>query len=169
MAQPNVPANSRSKSRSKFLLRARSSPPLSRAREERVFSVTISTSPRLGVFRDIDFGHRSVALLESQAIFRGAPIYAYCLMPNHAHILIGVGPRSPLPRFVERWKERCAREWWRLRRQESFWQRGFDDQGPHGPEEVRATALHILGNPVRAGLVEDRRDYPLAGSFVWKV
>ena len=169
MAQPGFPAAFRNIVRSKHRNGARYGLPSPGRREERVFSVTISTSPRRAVFDHIDFGHRCVALLESQALFCGAPIYAYCLLPEEAQFLIGVSPRAPLPRFVERWKSRCSREWWRLERQEPFWQHGFDETGPHAATEVPSAAARILENPVRVGLVDDPGSYPLAGSFVWKV
>ncbi len=46
-----------------------------------------------------------------------------------------------------------------------MWQRSFFDHALRREEDLRKAAEYVLNNPVRDGLVEDRRDYPLCGSF----
>jgi len=96
-------------------------------------------------------------------------VYAYCLMPDHVHLLLGISPNSSLTSVVASWKSLC----YHLRRQrghaETFWQRSFFDHALRDNEHLRKVALYILGNPVRAGLVADFHDYQLCGSFEFEL
>ena len=131
----------------------------------RVFSATLGTSPRSPVFADLEFGAECVELLRGLSLSRGNAIYAYCLMPDHVHLLLGVSERSPLASFLQAWKSLC----YRARRARGcaspFWQRGFWDHAMRNDEDLRAAALYILANPVRKGLAAESAAYPLCGSF----
>ncbi len=131
-----------------------------------VFSVTIVTVRRDPVFADLAFGRRCVDLLAATLGRFGAVGYAHCLMPDHAHLLLGVGTGS-LVDVVADWKARCFHTRRERGEMEPFWQRSFWDHGLRGDEGLIETALYILNNPVRAGLVEDWRQYPLCGSTLW--
>ena len=135
----------------------------------RVFSVTLSTSPRTPIFSDVTFGLECVELLQELRDSFANPVYAYCLLPDHVHLLLGVTTASPLARFVGAWKSRC----YQLRRHRGhsarFWQRSFYDHGLRSDEDLNAAALYILQNPVRARLVRDFHDYPLCGSLEFRL
>jgi REP element-mobilizing transposase RayT len=133
------------------------------------FSVTIGTEPRSPVFADIGLGLECVDLLKDICVDAGARGYAYCLMPDHVHLLIGVGNRKGLSTIVGGWKSLCYRTRRRRGRGESFWQRSFYDHALRREEDLRLVARYILENPVRAGLVRDPRDFPLSGSFEFDV
>jgi REP-associated tyrosine transposase len=132
---------------------------------EPAFTVTVGTSPRLPVFDDIPFGLECVRLLREVCLRTDVRLYAYCLMPDHACLLLGVGAKSSLAATVTAWKSLCAQ----ARRQRGswvpFWQRGYAERALPGPEALRTAARYLLEKPVRAGLVKDFRDYPLCGPF----
>jgi len=130
-----------------------------------VFSVTIGTSPRSPIFADVGLGLECIELLRLTCSTTGARAYAYCLMPDHVHLLIGVGARQDLSTVVGGWKSRCYRAWRRRGCLEKFWQRSFYDHALRSEEDLLAAARYVLENPARAGLVDDYRDYPLSGSF----
>jgi len=98
----------------------------------------------------------------------GNPVYAFCLMPDHAHLLLEATAAFPVPSFVGRWKSLCYRAR-RRRNPDVFWQRSFFDRAVRSGEDLRQVALYILNNPVRKGLVEDFRSYPLCGSLQWEI
>ena len=135
----------------------------------RAFSVTIGTAPRAPVFADLDFGMDCVRLLKSHCEKTATRCYAYCLMPDHVHLLVGIGERAPLTTFVGTWKSLCGKA--RRTRVGSgvFWQRSFFDRALRDDEPIDETALYILANPIRAGLAAKLGDYPLAGSFEFTV
>jgi putative transposase len=131
----------------------------------RPFSLTLGTAPRSPVFSDIPFGLECIAHLREMRDSIGTLVYAYCLMPDHVHLLLGVSRDESLPRVVGRWKSLCAKS--RRAREGSglFWQRSFYDRALREGENIVSTATYILNNPVRAGLVTDFHDYPLCGSM----
>jgi putative transposase len=135
----------------------------------RVFSVTVSTAPKAPIFSDVAFGLECVQPLRELRDSLGNPVYAYCFMPDHVHLLLGVSHASPLGKIVGAWKSRC----YQLRRRRGhstrFWQRSFYDHGLRTDEDLNAAALYILHNPVRAGMVQDFHDYPLCGSLEFKL
>lgn len=53
----------------------------------RIFSITIGTMPRTPVFADVGFGRACVNLLREVREKQGLLVYAYCLMPDHVHLL----------------------------------------------------------------------------------
>lgn len=135
----------------------------------RAFSVTISTAPRRPVFLDVEFGRSCVELLAAIRQERNVPVYGYCLMPDHVHLVIGVTRSAPLSSIVGAWKSLCAREWRDKCRARSFWQRGFYESIIRQEEDLFRAATYVLENPVRAGLVADFHDYELCGSMEYEL
>ena len=137
------------------------------AQPGQAFSVTIGTSPRSPVFADLELGLACVVELQALAAASSTRIRAYCLMPDHVHLLLQIG-EMPLPAFVQAWKSRC----YRLRRARgmagTFWQRSFYDHALRSEEDLRRAAEYILANPIRKGLVADGETYPLSGSMVFE-
>ncbi|HTO86261.1 MAG TPA: transposase [Thermoanaerobaculia bacterium] len=129
------------------------------------FAVTVGTLSSLPVFDDIPFGQECVRLLRHVCDRTGARLYAYCLMPDHACLLVGPGGGAALRPTVTAWKTLCSR----ARRQRGswvpFWQQGYAERAVAGPEALRTAARYVLEKPVRAGLVSDFRDYPLCGTL----
>ncbi len=132
-----------------------------------VFSITIGTSPRHDVFADVAFGRACIDLLEVESARCAVEVLAYCLMPDHVHLLLRLGEKASLPAFVRGWKSRCYGESLRRGQLTSFWQRSFYDHALRKEEDLRQVALYILANPVRRGLAMDFRDYPLCGSLAF--
>ena len=133
------------------------------------FSVTIGTAPRVPVFADIGFGLECIDLLQTACCRADARTYAYCLMPDHVHLLIGVDGTRSLNSVVGAWKSRCYAARRRRGIHGKFWQRSFYDHALRGEEDLAMAARYILENPVRAGLVTEVRDYPLSGSFEFEI
>jgi putative transposase len=130
-----------------------------------VFSVTIATAARSPFFTDVAFGHECVSLLRAAREAGRFCLYAYCLMPDHVHLLVGIGPGSDLTAEIGRWKSLCTLARRRRGLADAMWQRSFYDHALRKEEDVRVAARYILENPVRAGLVSRIEEYPLSGSF----
>ena len=131
----------------------------------RAYSVTIGTAPRRDVFSDGEFGRACLAELSGVAARTSAKIYAYCLMPDHVHLLIGVPEGYPLSDIVGDWKSRCYALWRRAGARRTFWQRSYYDHAIRADEDFRTAAEYVINNPVRAGLVRRFQEYELCGSF----
>lgn len=96
-------------------------------------------------------------------------VLAYCLMPDHAHLLIeGLTDQADMLRFVKLAKQRSGA----LHATENggrLWQKGYYERVLREEDDLQAIARYILAHPVRAGLVTTPLDYPYLGSERWTV
>ena len=95
-------------------------------------------------------------------------------MPDHLHLLVGADAEADLVGFLKSLKQRTG--WWFRNRHlagslkaspTSLWQKSYYDHVVRSEEDLLQIARYIVGNPVRAGLVESPEDYPFSGSLVW--
>lgn len=128
------------------------------------------------VFRDIetwldrgearaDLAHPPVArMLEEAIAYRQTQhlwnVLAYVIMPNHLHLFIevGDGDLTTVLRRFKRWTGRQANTL--LGRTGSFWHREWFDHWSRSATEDARIVHYIQQNPVRAGLVENYREWP---------
>jgi REP element-mobilizing transposase RayT len=87
----------------------------------------------------------------------GCRIYAACLMPNHAHVLLSPsGSGENVSTIVGRTKSRCCQALRLVHNCYLHWQPSFYDhvlRDREQPErEIQTIAHYIRNNPVRAGL-----------------
>ena len=94
-------------------------------------------------------------------------LIAYCIMPNHIHLLInpylekdiehrGTTLKYPVADILRLIKGSTARECnLKLGRTGQFWHRESYDHYVRDNEELERIILYILNNPVKAGLVKD--------------
>jgi REP element-mobilizing transposase RayT len=91
-------------------------------------------------------------------------LLAWCIMPNHAHVLIE--PTFSLPRIIQGWKSYSAR--WALINGGAlamplplgrFWMRGYWDRYIRDQRHLDAAIGYIHHNPVKAGLCERAEDW----------
>ena len=97
----------------------------------------------------------------------GIALLAYCLMPDHMHLLVQPEDGVDVVAFVRRVKSRTTRIYWSEGEAGRLWQRGFYDHVLRGDEDVLHTARYVLANPVRAGLVSEPTEYPFSGSLLF--
>lgn len=138
------------------------------------YSITICTRERIAYFKDEAAGREVAKCLEEQAEQSGFRLVAYCVMPDHLHILTGPSAHQAalsLPQFVQRFKSASTRRLWKVGISGVVWQRSFHDRVLRNDEGLRGVAEYILGNPMRKGLVQAPETYPLSRSFLgaWPV
>jgi len=76
-------------------------------------------------------------------------------MPDHLHWLFHLGKKRSLSRVVGVVKAFSARTIG-----QPVWQAGFHDHVVRRDQDLRRLARYVVGNPLRAGLVEAIGDYP---------
>lgn len=133
------------------------------------YFVTTCTLNRRKVFADIDFGrHCASGLLAYSARFN-FDVDAYCLMPDHAHVLFAAtADHAPLRELVKLWKQVTGFRWHRATGGR-LWQEGYFERILRDDEPELSVARYIVENPVRAGLAVSVSDYPLTGSSRYSV
>ena len=118
----------------------------------RIYLVTTVTLGRKPLFTDFHLARRVVLALRNQPAH--ALTLAFVLMPDHLHWLIQL-ESGDLPRVVGRLKAESARAVGK-----PIWQRGYHDRMARKEDDIRAMARYLVGNPLRAGLVDDIGEYP---------
>ena len=84
---------------------------------------------------------------------------AWCVMPNHAHVLFKVDA-MPMAEIIESWKKHTAQNVNQLlKRRGSFWEEDYWDTYMRDAEHERKTVRYIESNPAKAKLVLDPRDW----------
>lgn len=131
------------------------------------YLVTTATAKRQPVFLDFQAGCAAARCFEDNAILGDASMFAWVLMPDHAHWLMQLGDNNTLAEVVNRLKSASARHANRvLKRQGVLWQKAFHDHALRSEEDLREIARYVVTNPVRAGLVQRVCDYPFWNA-VW--
>ncbi len=129
--------------------------------------VTIGTRDRKPVFADTDFTHECVNQLDGQASEQSVAVLAYCFMPEHVHLLVGVDGETGIIDFVGKFKSVTTRLWWGRGNEGRLWQRTFHDHLLREGEEETEYLTYVLTNPMRAGMVDEWAEYQFAGSFAY--
>jgi putative transposase len=133
------------------------------------YFVTAVTRERQNAFHDLDFGAESADALVAHAARFEFAVAAYCLMPDHAHLLVtALTDESSLRDLVRSWKQATGYAW-HLRRRRRLWQPGYFERVLRADEGALAVARYVVENPVRAGLVTSAADYPLTGSSCYSL
>jgi REP element-mobilizing transposase RayT len=83
-------------------------------------------------------------------------LLAWCIMPNHVHVVIEVLPGHSWSDIVRSWKSFTAgRSNAFLRRSGRFWQSDYFDRFMRNEGHLAQTIEYVDQNPVKAGLASD--------------
>jgi putative transposase len=88
-------------------------------------------------------------------------LLAWCLMPNHVHVVIDIQAGASLTTIVGSWKSFSARRAnERLGRTGAFWDPDYFDRYMRDEGHLARTIDYVEQNPVKVGLVEASGDWP---------
>ena len=89
-------------------------------------------------------------------------LLAYCLMPNHVHLVVSLPEESrPLTRTLQGLKRFTAAEFNRQRGAAGqVWHRESYDHRVRNASELARIIAYTLNNPVKAGMVADWQKWP---------
>jgi len=133
--------------------------------EGQAFSITITTAKRYPWFKiHGQLADTSISLIIALAQEREAVVFAWCIMPDHIHLLLQAKSVLDLVRLL---KGRLTPEARGLEPGRTLWQRSFYDHALRKEEALEDVARYIWENPVRAGIAEHASAYPWSGSLVW--
>lgn len=87
-------------------------------------------------------------------------ILAYCLMPNHFHLLLMPEKAEDMSRWMQWVMTSHVRKYHRRRGTSGHvWQGRYKSFIVHKDDHLLAVARYVEGNPVRAGLVKSEKDW----------
>jgi putative transposase len=131
----------------------------------RRYFLTFCCFERRKCFLQSDFNLYFVEQLREQSAAYQFSALAYCLMPDHVHLLVGaLAVSSNLAPFVKAFKQVTGFEFER-RTGERLWQRYYYDHVLRPKDDLNCVAWYIWLNPVRAGLCADATEHPFLGSL----
>ncbi len=136
------------------------------AEEGRICFITTNTKERQNVFANAELANVAIETIITHSQKSEVPVYAYCVMQDHLHLLISASSRCDIITFVGQVKNLITRASWQHGVEGSFWQKSFWDHFLREEESVEQVAEYILDNPVRKGMVKSWREYPYSGSLV---
>lgn len=111
----------------------------------------------------VDYAAFLVLLREGRERF-GVDLYAYCLMPNHFHLVVrtsGLEQISAYMHFVQREHACDLRRCWRSKGHGHVFQRRYWSRVVEGDGYLMTVMRYVEANPFRAGLVDS------SGSWEW--
>ena len=80
-------------------------------------------------------------------------LVAWCVMPNHVHVVCRLLPGQELSKVLQGWKSFTARKANEiLGRSGAFWQREYYDRLIRDGDELGRAVRYVVNNPERAGL-----------------
>lgn len=108
---------------------------------------------------DLSLADARVASLVAQALqhFDGKRyrIFAWCVMPNHVHVVFQPLKGHSLPEILHSWKSYSAKGANRLlKRAGEFWQHEYYDHLVRDEQDLRRVVRYVLENPRKAGLLK---------------
>jgi putative transposase len=88
-------------------------------------------------------------------------LLAWCIMPNHVHVVVETLEGHPLSGVVKSWKSFTSRRANAcLGRTGTFWEADYFDRYMRNEDHLMRTIEYIENNPVKAGLVDKAADWP---------
>ncbi len=125
-------------------------------------SLTLVTRQRAPLFLRPDLSEACLRCLEQSSQRYGVTVAAYCLIPDHMHLLVEVPEGVSLKTFVQHFKQLSGYALKRATGSEA-WQISYYDHILRCEESALDVARYIWDNPVRKGLVRERSEYPFSG------
>ena len=90
-------------------------------------------------------------------------IFAYCIMPDHIHVLATPAGGANLSSVLGSYESYVTKTAWGFGVIGKLFQRSYYDIIVRSSRGARAVVAYILNNPVRAGLVTRWQDWPWCG------
>ncbi len=115
-----------------------------------------------------DLAPMVVRVLHERAVRFRLSLHAYCVMPDHMHVVCSMDSRdSGFQPFIATLKSEISRQAHRLGHAHFAWQRSYWDRHAREEENVRAMIQYVLDNPVREGLCQRWEDWPWSVLVSW--
>jgi len=131
----------------------------------RAYFITVCAADGRCAFSDTRTAEKALEVLKKARERNSYKIYAYCLMPDHLHLLVNPGDSGvAVSRFLQTFKSQTG-YWYKREHEGNLWQRGFYDHVVRKSEDLAKIAQYILNNPVRKNLTENADDYPFSGMW----
>jgi putative transposase len=129
------------------------------------FFITFCCEQRRAVFREPECCEWFLRNLAATSGGRAIAVHAFCLMPDHIHLLAqGLEPSSDLLKFLKSLKQKTGFEY-KQKKGVQLWQKKSYDRILRSEDSPDSVAWYIWMNPVRGGICGSPREYAWSGSL----
>jgi REP element-mobilizing transposase RayT len=129
------------------------------------FFLTFCTENRNKIFLDPTHAKSFLDNLRSEALSHAVAIHAYCIMPDHVHLLSqGRTPTTDVLRFLKDLKRKTGYAY-KQETTQQLWQKKSYDHALRSTDPPDQVAWYIWMNPVRTNLCTKVNEYPYSGSL----
>jgi putative transposase len=129
------------------------------------FFLTFCSEHRKKIFLNPARANWFLDHLRCEALAHTIAIHAYCIMPDHVHLLSqGLTPSADLLHFLTSLKQKTAFAY-KQETTQQLWQKKSYDHALRSTDPPDQVASYIWLNPVRAGLCSAANDYLYSGSL----
>jgi len=130
--------------------------------DNQIYHISTATHDWRPLFLDFNCGRVVIQCLKYESDARHLDTLAFVVMPDHLHWLLSLSPGRSLSECVKNVKCNSARMInRRLGSSGRVWMTAFYDRAIRREEDIAAVARYIVANPLRAGIVNSLREYPL--------
>ena len=93
-------------------------------------------------------------------------LYAWCVMPNHAHVVFSCEPQHSIDRILHSWKSYTSKRVNEIAgRTGTLWLPDYLDTTVRNTKQFERTIAYVMTNPEKAGLDE----WPYHGSYAERI
>ncbi|MBC8279022.1 MAG: transposase [FCB group bacterium] len=137
--------------------------------ENRPCAITICAKDGRDIFLSVDFVNEVSLLLINESQTHKMLLYAFCIMPNHIHIIIAASENISIIDWIQRIKGKITKISWKYGFQGSVLQKRFYDHFIRSDEDLLKHCKYVWENPLRKELSSERRKPPYTGSAVYDI
>jgi putative transposase len=131
---------------------------------QRIYFLTICCDARKTRLRGEPFVLDVLRLLKECAAEFGFLLHAFCVMPDHIHVLVqGVHAFSDAREFTRLFKQHTAYAFRKIS-PDRLWEKSYYDYILRPSDSIESVAGYIWWNPVRRGLCVRPEEFPFSGS-----
>lgn len=128
------------------------------------YFITICAKDKGKIFCNDVLNNDIIDCLKEEKVKAGVKIFAFCLMPDHFHMLISPGDSGVnISGFIGSFKSKATRIGWKYGIKKKMWQGRFYEHVVRPNEPLNGVCEYILNNPVRKNLIANWKDYKFCG------
>jgi putative transposase len=134
-----------------------------------VVSFTLCVQDKKELFIKDDTFNKFESILAAELKARNCSSQVYLFMPDHAHIIVsGDSEVSDIKKCIDIFKKKTG--FWLYKNKPDYkWLKDYYDHILRKEEDSKIQIKYILNNPVRAGIVENWKQYKYKGSSIYKL
>ena len=131
----------------------------------RVVFLTISTKNRRDLLLKESHAAAVIDCIETGCQIKKLDLIAYCLMPDHLHVVLMTLPDSDFRGYVKGLKWATTKKLHDFGVDGEIWERSYWDRHHRDDEDVETIVTYVMHNPVRKELCQQPEEWPYSRYF----